>query len=115
MQRGNPILESVRNVGKEFGDILADYQVGRTTGVLFLRYVELCLATIPRSKHTAVLAVYDTIDYTLNIFMSMESCQTQTHIHIDSQLTNNDFNEEVLKFFSNLLSTFGQKIFSQVI
>jgi len=35
-QRGNPILECVRNVGKEFGDIVADYQVGRTTGVLFL-------------------------------------------------------------------------------
>ncbi|KAH9935459.1 restriction endonuclease type II-like protein [Fomitopsis serialis] len=35
-QRGNPILEAVRNVGKEFGDIVADYQVGRTTGVLFL-------------------------------------------------------------------------------
>ena len=67
-RKGNPILECVRNVRKEFGDILADYQVGRTTGVLFLRYVELCLATIPRSKHTAVLAVYDTIDYTLNIF-----------------------------------------------
>jgi len=37
-QRGNPVLESIRNVGKEFGDIVADYQVGRTTGVLFLRY-----------------------------------------------------------------------------
>ncbi|KAF5369311.1 hypothetical protein D9758_002814 [Tetrapyrgos nigripes] len=36
LQRGNPILEHVRNVGKEFGDIVADYQVGRTTGVLFL-------------------------------------------------------------------------------
>ncbi|PCH43674.1 DNA repair protein rad10 [Wolfiporia cocos MD-104 SS10] len=38
-QRGNPILECIRNVGKEFGDIVADYQVGRTTGVLFLRQV----------------------------------------------------------------------------
>jgi len=36
LQRGNPVLECIRNVGKEFGDILADYQVGRTTGVLFL-------------------------------------------------------------------------------
>ncbi|KAH8080281.1 DNA repair protein rad10 [Cristinia sonorae] len=35
-QRGNPILECVKNVGKEFGDIVVDYQVGRTTGVLFL-------------------------------------------------------------------------------
>ncbi|KAL4245964.1 ERCC1/RAD10/SWI10 family protein [Abortiporus biennis] len=36
VQRGNPILECVRNVGKEFGEIVVDYQVGRTTGVLFL-------------------------------------------------------------------------------
>ncbi|OBZ68139.1 DNA excision repair protein ERCC-1 [Grifola frondosa] len=35
-QRGNPILDCIRNVGKEFGEIVADYQVGRTTGVLFL-------------------------------------------------------------------------------
>ncbi|KAH9896817.1 restriction endonuclease type II-like protein [Cubamyces lactineus] len=35
-QRGNPILECIRNVGKMFGEIVADYQVGRTTGVLFL-------------------------------------------------------------------------------
>ena len=48
---------------------------------------------------------------TLNIFMSMESCQTQTHIHIDSQLINDDSNEEVLEILSNFLSTFGQKFF----
>ena len=57
VQRGNPILESVRNVGKEFGDILADYQVGRTTGVLFLRYVESCLTAMSGSERMAVLAV----------------------------------------------------------
>lgn len=39
LQRGNPVLECIRNTGKEFGDIVADYQVGRTTGVLFLRCV----------------------------------------------------------------------------
>jgi DNA excision repair protein ERCC-1 len=38
LQRGNPVLEAIRNVSKEFGDIVCDYQVGRTTGVLFLRY-----------------------------------------------------------------------------
>ncbi|TFY57183.1 hypothetical protein EVG20_g8642 [Dentipellis fragilis] len=37
-KRLNPILECIRNVGKEFGEILPDFQVGRTTGVLFLRY-----------------------------------------------------------------------------
>ncbi|KAF9012392.1 restriction endonuclease type II-like protein [Cyathus striatus] len=36
LQRGNPVLECIRNVGKEFGEIVADYQVGRTTGVLYL-------------------------------------------------------------------------------
>ncbi|KAG7098603.1 hypothetical protein E1B28_000527 [Marasmius oreades] len=36
LQRGNPILEHVKNVGTEYGDIVADYQVGRTTGVLYL-------------------------------------------------------------------------------
>ncbi|KAH8996012.1 restriction endonuclease type II-like protein, partial [Lactarius akahatsu] len=32
----NPIVKCIRNVPKEFGDISPDYQVGRTTGVLFL-------------------------------------------------------------------------------
>ncbi|KAF8219923.1 DNA repair protein rad10 [Tricholoma matsutake] len=36
LQRGNVLLDCIRNIGKEFGDIIADYQVGRTTGVLFL-------------------------------------------------------------------------------
>ncbi|KAJ7045605.1 restriction endonuclease type II-like protein [Mycena alexandri] len=36
LQRGNPVLEAIRNVPKEFGDVVCDYQVGRTTGVLFL-------------------------------------------------------------------------------
>ncbi|KAF8259041.1 restriction endonuclease type II-like protein [Lactarius quietus] len=35
-QRLNPIVECIRNVPKEFGDITPDYHVGRTTGVLFL-------------------------------------------------------------------------------
>ena len=30
-------MECIKNVGKEFGEIPADFQVGRTTGVLFLR------------------------------------------------------------------------------
>ena len=49
---------------------------------------------------------------TLNMFMSMESCQTQTHIHIDSQLMNDDSNEEVLETLSNLLPAFDQRFFS---
>jgi DNA excision repair protein ERCC-1 len=61
LQRGNPVLEAIRNVSKEFGDIVCDYQVGRTTGVLFLRYP---------SFHSQVLAhpfiVSSTIDYIQN-------------------------------------------------
>ena len=45
------------------------------------------------------------------MFMSMKSCHTQTQIHIDSQLTNDDSNEKVLETLSNLLPTFDQKIF----
>ena len=48
---------------------------------------------------------------TLNMFMSMKSCQTQIHIHIDSQLTNDNSNEEALETLSNLLLAFGQKTF----
>ena len=47
------------------------------------------------------------------MFMSMESCQTQIYIHIDSQLTNDDSNEEALDTLSNLLPAFDQKIFSE--
>jgi len=36
-QRLNPILNFIRNVGTEYGDIPGDFQVGRTTGVLYLR------------------------------------------------------------------------------
>ncbi|KAL1920383.1 uncharacterized protein VTP21DRAFT_760 [Calcarisporiella thermophila] len=35
-QRGNPVLQHIRNVPWEYGDILADYQVGQTSGLLFL-------------------------------------------------------------------------------
>ena len=42
-QRGNPLLQHVLNVPWEFGPTAADYEVGRTTGVLFLsiRYHKL--------------------------------------------------------------------------
>ena len=48
------------------------------------------------------------------MFMSMEPCQTQTQIHIDSQLTNDDSNKEILETLFNLLSAFGQKIFFEL-
>lgn len=46
LQRLNPVLECIRNVGKEFGDIVPDFQVGRTTCILFLRYLT---SLFPRS------------------------------------------------------------------
>ena len=45
--------------------------------------------------------------FILNMFMSIESYQTQTHIHIDSQLTNDNSDEEALETLSNLFPTFG--------
>ncbi|WWC91020.1 uncharacterized protein L201_005960 [Kwoniella dendrophila CBS 6074] len=36
VQRRNPVLGSIKNVGVEIGDIVADYQVGAHNGVLFL-------------------------------------------------------------------------------
>lgn len=38
-QKGNPLIDHIRNVAWEYSDILADYQVGATTGVLYLRLV----------------------------------------------------------------------------
>ncbi|KAI5117222.1 hypothetical protein M0805_008692 [Coniferiporia weirii] len=35
-QRLNPLLECIKNVSKEFGDIVPDFQLGRTTCALFL-------------------------------------------------------------------------------
>ncbi|KAJ1964432.1 ssDNA endonuclease and repair protein rad10 [Dispira parvispora] len=35
-QRGNPVLDHIRNVPWEYGDIVPDYQVGQTSCVLFL-------------------------------------------------------------------------------
>ncbi|GAA6017689.1 hypothetical protein JCM11491_001169 [Sporobolomyces phaffii] len=35
-QKGNPVIQSIRSVPWEWGDVKCDYQVGPTTGVLFL-------------------------------------------------------------------------------
>lgn len=37
LQRGNPILKFVRSVPWEFGEVVPDYVLGRTTCALFLR------------------------------------------------------------------------------
>lgn len=38
-QRGNPVLQYIKGVAWEYADIVPDYQVGLSNGVLFLRYV----------------------------------------------------------------------------
>ncbi len=50
-QRLNPVVECIRNVPKEFGDITPDYQVGRTTGVLFLRFLRLIFSFHFRTEY----------------------------------------------------------------
>ncbi|VDB94879.1 unnamed protein product [Peniophora sp. CBMAI 1063] len=72
-QRLNPILEAIKNVGKEFGEIPADFQVGRTTGVLFLslRYHRLH----PEYIHTRVEGIKNA--YNLRILLLM--CDISEH------------------------------------
>src|SRR6266702_1247883 len=50
-QRLNPVVECIRNVPKEFGDITPDYQVGRSTGVLFLRFLRLIFSFHLRTEY----------------------------------------------------------------
>ncbi|KAF9070540.1 restriction endonuclease type II-like protein [Rhodocollybia butyracea] len=81
LQRGNPILECIRNVGKELGDIVADYQVGRTTGVLFLslKYHRLH----PEYIHTRIEKLG--IRYTLRILLIL--CDITEHKDAIRELT----------------------------
>jgi Binding domain of DNA repair protein Ercc1 (rad10/Swi10) len=55
-QRLNPVVECIRNVPKEFGDILPDYQVGKTTGVIFLRCLHLPFPSLPAER---ILRLWD--------------------------------------------------------
>ncbi|EDQ99498.1 uncharacterized protein LACBIDRAFT_147485, partial [Laccaria bicolor S238N-H82] len=66
LQRGNQVLQCIRNVGQEFGDIVADYQVGRTTGVLFLslryhrlhpEYIHARIERLGRSYNLRILLI----------------------------------------------------------
>ncbi|KIM56296.1 hypothetical protein SCLCIDRAFT_1220457 [Scleroderma citrinum Foug A] len=65
-QRLNPLLNCIRNVGKEFGDIVPDYQVGRTTCILFLslkyhrlhpEYIHMRISKLGRSYNLRVLLI----------------------------------------------------------
>jgi len=72
-QRGNPLLEHVRNVGKEFGEVVVDYQVGRTTGVLFLslRYHRLH----PEYIHQRI----EKLGYAYNLRVLLLMCDVSEH------------------------------------
>ena len=45
-QEGNPVLDYIKNVPWEYGETDADYQVGKTTGVIFLRFVAVSITSI---------------------------------------------------------------------
>jgi DNA excision repair protein ERCC-1 len=47
-QKGNPVLNHIRNMPYEWGDIVPDYQVGATTGVLYLSSVRILHRSICR-------------------------------------------------------------------
>ncbi|KAG6849989.1 hypothetical protein H0H93_002779 [Arthromyces matolae] len=68
LQRGNVVLDNIKNVGKEFGDIVADYQVGRTTGVLFLRFEEAghYLSTLKQFEHKPPDLIKERVDKDYN-------------------------------------------------
>ncbi|KAF8973203.1 restriction endonuclease type II-like protein [Flammula alnicola] len=81
LQRGNPVLECIRNVGKEFGDIVADYQVGRTTGVLFLslKYHRLH----PEYIHTRI----EKLGHSYNLRILLILCDVSEHREPIRELT----------------------------
>ncbi|KIK09102.1 hypothetical protein K443DRAFT_83189 [Laccaria amethystina LaAM-08-1] len=81
LQRGNQVLQCIRNVGQEFGDIVADYQVGRTTGVLFLslRYHRLH----PEYIHTRI----ERLGHSYNLRILLILCDITEHRDSIRELT----------------------------
>jgi len=88
LQRGNPVLECIRNVGKEFGDIVTDYQVGRTTGVLFLslkyhrlhpEYIHTRIEKLGFSYNLRILLILcDIVRNHSQLFSLFNSCTLQS-------------------------------------
>lgn len=71
MQKGNPIIAHIKNVPWELGDIVPDYQLGATTGLLFLRFVPSCL---PLGLHSrAGLLVFDITSFTPSTFTGVSN------------------------------------------
>ncbi|KAG1732200.1 restriction endonuclease type II-like protein [Suillus paluster] len=80
-QRLNPVLECIRNVGKEFGDIVPDFQVGRTTCVLFLslKYHRLH----PEYIHTRI----EKLGHAYNLRILLIMCDVSEHQEPIRELT----------------------------
>jgi DNA excision repair protein ERCC-1 len=80
-QRLNPVLECIRNVGKEFGDIVSDFQVGRTSGVLFLslKYHRLH----PEYIHTRI----EKLGHAYNLRILLIMCDVSEHQEPIRELT----------------------------
>ncbi|KAK0551614.1 ssDNA endonuclease and repair protein rad10 [Tilletia horrida] len=80
-QKGNPILQFVRNVGWEYGDIVPDYQVGVSSCILFLslRYHRLH----PEYIHTRIQKLAQM--YALRILLIM--CDVNDHQAAIKELT----------------------------
>ncbi|KAG1858098.1 restriction endonuclease type II-like protein [Suillus subluteus] len=80
-QRLNPVLECIRNVGKEFGDIVSDFQVGRTSGVLFLslKYHRLH----PEYIHTRI----EKLGHAFNLRILLIMCDVSEHQEPIRELT----------------------------
>ncbi|GAA6056437.1 hypothetical protein JCM3770_007468 [Rhodotorula araucariae] len=80
-QKGNPIIDHIRTVPWEYGDIKCDYQVGATTGVLFLsiRYHLLH----PEYIHTRIADLGQ--NYNLRIILVQ--CDADNHTAAMKELT----------------------------
>lgn len=80
-QRGNPVLQHIRNIGWQYGDIVPDYQVGTASCVLFLslRYHRLH----PEYIHSRIQKLGRM--YTLRILMVL--CDVDQHQSAIKELT----------------------------
>ncbi|PWN52386.1 DNA repair protein rad10 [Violaceomyces palustris] len=80
-QRGNPVLQHIRNVGWEYADIVPDYQVGIANCVLFLslRYHRLH----PEYIHTRIQKLQQM--FTLRVLLVM--CDVKDHQPAIKELT----------------------------
>ncbi|KAE8225678.1 hypothetical protein CF319_g1622 [Tilletia indica] len=80
-QKGNPILQFIRNIGWEYGDIVPDYQVGVSSCILFLslRYHRLH----PEYVHTRINKLQQA--YGLRILLVM--CDVNDHQAAIKELT----------------------------